>query len=105
MRTRVFKSGNSQAVRIPKELQLPPEVTDVEIEARPWGFVIRRPSEKGMKLSEIFAAFGPNFMPEGRPDPGEDVERDWSWMTVRNEADADEETGDEKPSGIKREAA
>jgi virulence-associated protein VagC len=32
MLTRVFKSGNSMAVRIPKELAFPAEVQDVEIE-------------------------------------------------------------------------
>ncbi|MDP1653978.1 MAG: hypothetical protein Q8L56_14760 [Rhodocyclaceae bacterium] len=78
MRTRVFRSGNSQAVRIPCELQLPPDVKEVEIEAQPWGFVIRRPAESGMKLSEIFAAMGPNWFPDGkRPDPGEEADRDW----------------------------
>lgn len=80
MRTRVFKSGNSQAVRIPKELQLPPGLKEVEIEAVPGGFFIRQPAEPTMKLSEIFRAFGPGFMPEGRPDPGEEVERDWPWL-------------------------
>lgn len=80
MRTRVFKSGNSQAVRIPKELQFPAEVKEVDIEARPWGFVIRRPGRQLTGLAAKFAAFGPDFMADGRPDPGEDAERDWSWM-------------------------
>lgn len=30
MRTRVFKRGNSQAVRIPKELQFPAGVKEVD---------------------------------------------------------------------------
>ncbi len=42
MRTRVFKSGNSQAVRIPVELQLPPGVKEVEIEATPGGDLVLR---------------------------------------------------------------
>lgn len=78
MRTRVFKSGNSQAVRIPAELALPPEVKEVEIEAVPGGFIVRQPVESKMKLSEIFAAMGPDWFPDGkRPDPGEEPERHW----------------------------
>lgn len=78
MRTRVFKSGNSQAVRIPKELQLPAGLKEVEIEAVPGGFLIRRPVEPTMTLSELFQAMGPNWFPDGqRPDPGEEPERNW----------------------------
>lgn len=78
MRTRVFKSGNSQAVRIPAELALPPEVKEVEIEAVPGGFIVRQPVERKMKLSDIFAAMGPEWFPDGkRPDPGEEPERNW----------------------------
>lgn len=88
MRTRVFRSGNSQAVRVPKELQFPPEVKEVEIEAQPWGFVIRLPTRKLTGIGAKFAAFGPDFMPDGRPDPGADVERDWSWMLREKDGEA-----------------
>ncbi|MDZ4255092.1 MAG: AbrB/MazE/SpoVT family DNA-binding domain-containing protein [Sulfuritalea sp.] len=77
MRTRIFKSGNSQAVRIPKDLQLPPEVKEVDIEQRPWGFVIRHRGRRLTGLAAKFAAFGPDFLPEGRPAQGDEEERDW----------------------------
>jgi len=86
MRTRVFKSGNSQAVRIPKEMQLPPEVKEVEIEVVPEGVLIRLGERKPLRrLSELFAAMGPDWFPGGqRPDPGEEVERDWTRASVKS---------------------
>lgn len=78
MRTRVFKSGNSQAVRIPKELQLPAEIREVDIEAVPGGVLIRLEPRRLTGLAAKFAALGgPDLFPEGRPDPGEEAQRDW----------------------------
>ena len=80
MRTaKVFKSGNSQAVRIPRELQLPAGEQEVEIEAVPGGLLIRLSERRKLaRLSEIFAAMGPDWFPDGqRPDPGEELERNW----------------------------
>ena len=70
MRTRVFQSGNSQAVRIPKEMQF--ERLDVEYEIERQGdAIIVRPV--GVPLTNIldrFAAFSDDFMAAGRPDQG-----------------------------------
>lgn len=78
MRTRVFKSGNSQAVRIPKELQLPPGVAEVEIEAVPGGMFIRLERRKLAGLSAKFAAMGgADLFPDGRPDQGDEETRAW----------------------------
>jgi antitoxin VapB len=70
MRTRVFQSGNSQAVRIPKELQFERVDIDYEIERREEGLIIRPllPTLDG--VLEKFAAFTPDFLAEGRPDQG-----------------------------------
>jgi antitoxin VapB len=75
MRTRVFQSGNSQAVRIPKEFQFERVDIDYEIERREEGLLIRPlpPTLEGVLTK--FAAFTPDFMAEGRPDQGEQ-ERD-----------------------------
>ena len=77
MKAQVIRDENGQAVRIPEGLQLPADEGEVEIEAQPWGFVIRRQPRKLTGLAAKFAAFGPEFLPEGRPDPGDEEERDW----------------------------
>ena len=41
MLTRIFKSGNSLAVRIPKDFQFAPDIQDVEIERHGNTLVIR----------------------------------------------------------------
>jgi antitoxin VapB len=71
MRTRVFQSGNSQAVRIPKELQFERVDIDYEIERREEGLLIRPLPRTLEGVLEKFAAFTPDFLAEGRPDPGE----------------------------------
>lgn len=75
MRTRVFQSGNSQAVRIPKEFQFERVDIDYEIERCEEGLLIRPllPTLEG--VLEKFAAFTSDFMAEGRPEQGEQ-ERD-----------------------------
>jgi antitoxin VapB len=75
MRTRVFQSGNSQAVRIPKEFQFERVDIDYEIERCEEGLLIRPlpPTLEG--ALEKFAAFTPDFLADGRPDQGEQ-ERD-----------------------------
>jgi antitoxin VapB len=70
MRTRVFQSGNSQAVRIPKEFQFERVDIDYEIERCEEGLLIRPlpPTLEG--VLEKFAAFTSDFMAEGRPEQG-----------------------------------
>ena len=77
MLTRIFKSGNSLAVRIPKELVFEGGAQDVDIE-RLGNTLVLRPvvTETIGDLSDIFAAFPKGFMAEGR-ELHEQRERDW----------------------------
>ena len=73
--TRIFKSGNSQAVRIPSDLAY--SRNDIELEIERVGDEIRiRPAAK--KLTGVLAKFGKfssDFMQEGR-GKNEEAERD-----------------------------
>lgn len=73
--TRVFKNGNSQAVRIPADLAF--ERTDIELEIEREGDEIRiRPARRQLAgVLSKFAKFSPDFMAEGRSDQ-EQAERD-----------------------------
>lgn len=66
--TKVFKNGNSQAVRIPAELAY--DRTDVELEIERVGDEIRiRPARQSLAgVLDVFARFSPTFMNEGRGD-------------------------------------
>lgn len=64
--TRVFQSGNSQAVRIPKEFQF--EESEVEIFRRGEEIILRRRVDTLGDVLDIFAAFPDDFMAEGRQD-------------------------------------
>lgn len=78
MLTRVFKSGNSLAVRIPKELANALASQDVEIEKVGDTLVLRPVVKRKLTgLAEAFAMFTPDFMAEGR-EFHEQRERDWS---------------------------
>jgi antitoxin VapB len=76
MLTRVFKSGNSLAVRIPKELQAVLQEQDVEIERQGEGLLIRPARRKLHGIGDILSRFSPDFMAEGREFHPE-RERDW----------------------------
>tara|TARA_R110002049_G_scaffold96972_3_gene236804 strand:- start:728 stop:964 length:237 start_codon:yes stop_codon:yes gene_type:complete len=73
--TRVFKNGNSQAVRIPADLAF--ERTDIELEIERVGDEIRiRPARRSLSgVLHKFARFSPGFMGEGR-DEHEQEERE-----------------------------
>lgn len=78
MLTKVFKSGNSLAVRIPKELGFVDAAQDVEVERVGNTLVLRRVAQETIgDLTEILAAFPESFMAKGREFHGEQ-ERDWS---------------------------
>jgi antitoxin VapB len=78
MLTRVFKSGNSLAVRIPKELVFADGPQDVEIERKGNALVIRPVESRSLiGLIDAFQAFPEDFMAEGR-EFHEQKERDWS---------------------------
>ena len=64
--TRVFKSGNSQAVRIPKEFQL--DVKEVEIFSRDGELVIRPKRKNLLEALDILASLPDDFMKDGRED-------------------------------------
>jgi antitoxin VapB len=78
MLTRVFKSGNSLAVRIPQELAFIDAAQDVEIE-RVGNTLVVRPTAKETvgDLTDVFAAFPKSFMAAGR-EFHEQADRDWS---------------------------
>ena len=65
-RTRVFRTGNSQAVRIPAELAY--ERTDIDMEIERVGDELRiRPARRSLAgVLERFKRFSPDFMAEGR---------------------------------------
>jgi antitoxin VapB len=73
--TRIFKNGNSQAVRIPADLAY--ERIDIELEIEREGDEIRiRPARRSLAgILDKFAKFSPDFMTEGREDH-EQTERD-----------------------------
>ncbi|MGV6852985.1 MAG: antitoxin [bacterium] len=73
--TKVFKSGNSQAVRIPAELQL--NVKEVEIFSRGDELIIRPKRDNLSDVMDIFAAFPDDFM-EGKRDDPPPQERDFN---------------------------
>jgi antitoxin VapB len=76
--TRIFKSGNSLSVRIPKEM-VPADVPqDAEIEYKDGVWTIRPVQRRKLAgLAAKFRAFSPGFMAQGRlPEP--EAERDWA---------------------------
>lgn len=58
--TRVFKSGNSQAVRIPRAFQF--DVNEVEIFKRGDELIIRPKKDNLVDVMNIFASFPDDFM-------------------------------------------
>lgn len=66
--TRLFKNGNSQAVRIPADLAF--AHTDIELEIERVGQEIRiRPARRSLAgVMAKFARFSPDFMEQGRGD-------------------------------------
>ena len=73
--TRIFKNGNSQAVRIPADLAY--DRMDIELEIEREGDEIRiRPARQSLAgVLEKFAKFSSDFMDEGRGEQ-EQSERD-----------------------------
>jgi antitoxin VapB len=67
--TRLFQNGNSQAVRIPKELAYSRLDMEMEIERRGDTLVVRPARQRLIGLARAFRAFGPDFMQEGREQP------------------------------------
>jgi len=64
--TTVFKSGNSQAVRLPKDFQF--DSREVEIFRRGEEIVLRRVPQNLAAAFDLLAALPDDFMAEGRQD-------------------------------------
>jgi antitoxin VapB len=77
MLTKVFKSGNSMAVRIPKELGFVDAAQDVEVERVGNTLVLRRVQTDTLAdVGGIVGLFSADFMAAGREFQPE-TERDW----------------------------
>lgn len=70
---RVFQSGNSQAVRLPKEFRF--NVDQVEIFRRGDEIVLREALTSAAVVFDLLASMPPDFMAQGRDDtPPQDRE-------------------------------
>jgi antitoxin VapB len=77
MLSKIFKSGNSLAVRIPKELAFDGEGQEVEIERRGDVLWVRPVASKTLAdIGDVFAMFSADFMADGRQFH-EQKQRDW----------------------------
>lgn len=76
MTTKIFRNGNSLAVRIPASIKLGPAGTEVEIDERKEGICIRPASRSLKNVLDRFAAFDRGFMKKGR-ERGREPERSW----------------------------
>ncbi len=63
---RVFKSGNSQAVRLPKEFRV--NTSEVEIFRRGEEIVLRAPAGGLERAFELLTRLPDDFLPDGRRD-------------------------------------
>jgi antitoxin VapB len=63
---RVFQSGNSQAVRLPKEFRF--DVDEVEIFRRGDEIVLRAVTPKATAIFDALAKMPADFMEQGRED-------------------------------------
>ena len=64
---KIFKSGNSQAVRLPKELQF--DVSEVEIFRRGDEIVLRKKPRNLTRVFELLTEMSEDFMANGRRQP------------------------------------
>jgi antitoxin VapB len=77
MRTKVFKSGNSMAVRIPKELGFVDAAQDIDVERVGNTLVLRLVDQETLAdIGHVFSMFSPSFMADGR-EFHEERERNW----------------------------
>jgi antitoxin VapB len=73
--TRLFKNGNSQAVRIPAELAFPNSDMDLVIERVGEELRIRPARRRMGHVMQALASFSPDFMESGRGEQ-EQAERE-----------------------------
>jgi antitoxin VapB len=65
--TRVFRSGNSQAVRIPREFQF--DADELEILRRDDEIVLRKCPPNMAQAFHLLAGLSPDFLKQGRKQP------------------------------------
>ncbi|MFM2119393.1 MAG: hypothetical protein RL722_861 [Pseudomonadota bacterium] len=63
---RVFQSGNSQAVRLPREFRF--DVDEVEILRQGGDVILRVPQRSAVAVFDALAELPADFMAEGRQD-------------------------------------
>ena len=78
--TRIFKNGNSQAVRIPQEFRL--DVTQVEISQNANGDLVIHPVpiNRGMALLDVLNGFDDDFVNQ--------LERDYQQQSVMQDRES-----------------
>ena len=64
VRTKVFRSGNSQAVRIPKEFQF--DVDEIEILQRGDEIILRKPAATGAEIFRVLTSLPKDLFKGGR---------------------------------------
>lgn len=70
---RIFQSGNSQAVRLPKEFRF--DIEEVEILRQGSDVILRVPKRSATGIFDALAALPADFMADGRDDtPPQDRE-------------------------------
>ena len=65
-KAKIFKSGNSQAVRLPKQFRF--DVKEVEILRRGDEIVLRKPKRNLARAFDALASMPDDFMADGRQD-------------------------------------
>ena len=65
--TKVFQSGNSQAIRLPKEFRLACDTVTIRREGR--RLIIEPVADWADRLYEVLHDFSDDFMAEGRDQP------------------------------------
>lgn len=63
---RVFKSGNSQAIRLPKEFRV--KSTELEIFRRGDDIVLREPAKGLIRAFDLLTSLPDDFLADGRKD-------------------------------------
>jgi antitoxin VapB len=64
---KIFKSGNSQAVRLPKEFQF--DVPEVDIFRRNGEVILRKKPQNLARVFELLSEMSDDFMEDGRQQP------------------------------------
>jgi len=82
IKTRVFKSGNSMAVRLPKEFAM--DEGDVYITRVGDSIILRETSDSAEALRQALSMFTDDFMSEGRAQP--DTPESWSFDVAADDA-------------------